>query len=232
MRTSIETFCDRFDPKKNANNNAGNLAGPLGAGGNIAEKLAASLNSPDTLQFGVVVDNNAPLPDKTECIKQMTLILNGCDGNSPENPLNWKHGGANQVQYLRYTITPEKKKYRHGTCHMHIKEDVKMNGGGRATLPPETRIRVDIEDSKGNHIGDTGGKSLLFDQNKAAAVDGLYGQLEFTRGRKADDYIEVKIGANVWKTNDPESKDRKCNVGGWDSSSQQKGRDMDCWFPC
>ncbi|KAK5001204.1 hypothetical protein LTR66_000082 [Elasticomyces elasticus] len=38
------------------------------------------------------------------------LIMNGCDGNDGNNPMNWKHGGTVQVDKVEYKIEPEKSR--------------------------------------------------------------------------------------------------------------------------
>jgi hypothetical protein len=35
------------------------------------------------------------------------MVLDGCDGNNPANPMNWKGGGFVQVGKVRYRIDPK-----------------------------------------------------------------------------------------------------------------------------
>jgi hypothetical protein len=46
-------------------------------------------------------------PDLSTCQHYLRdVVLDGCDGNNPNNPMNWKGGGALQVGNISYSINP------------------------------------------------------------------------------------------------------------------------------
>ncbi|RAL14760.1 SGNH/GDSL hydrolase family protein [Aspergillus homomorphus CBS 101889] len=48
--------------------------------------------TPDTHWFRLTLRNGAVF-DKQQCLDSFDRVINSCDGNDPENPLNWKFGG-------------------------------------------------------------------------------------------------------------------------------------------
>lgn len=49
--------------------------------------------TPDETEFLISLSDTSTLFDKTECVESMGRIINGCDGNDPKNPMDWKFGG-------------------------------------------------------------------------------------------------------------------------------------------
>lgn len=46
--------------------------------------------------------------DADECIDSMSRIINGCDGNDPDNPMDWKFGGEYQRGDWLYRVSPQR----------------------------------------------------------------------------------------------------------------------------
>ncbi|PYI10812.1 SGNH hydrolase [Aspergillus sclerotiicarbonarius CBS 121057] len=50
-------------------------------------------NTPDTHYFSITLSNDATHYDQAHCMESFERIITSCDGNDPENPMNWKFGG-------------------------------------------------------------------------------------------------------------------------------------------
>lgn len=47
-------------------------------------------------------------PSSDDCTKYLlAVITDGCDGNSPQNPANYKGGGIETIGDIAYTIQPQ-----------------------------------------------------------------------------------------------------------------------------
>ncbi|KJZ72763.1 hypothetical protein HIM_07838 [Hirsutella minnesotensis 3608] len=66
--------------------------------------------TPDETQFVVHLSNEASAFDRSQCFESFDLILNSCDGNDPENPMNWKFGGKYVRGSYRYEINPQRER--------------------------------------------------------------------------------------------------------------------------
>lgn len=79
--------------------------------------------TPDEHEFLVETSDYASEYNQEECLESMERIINGCDGNDPENPRNWKFGGTWKRDEYRYTVSikrddrPWPAKEVDGTCH-------------------------------------------------------------------------------------------------------------------
>ncbi|KAK8083311.1 hypothetical protein PG996_002092 [Apiospora saccharicola] len=79
--------------------------------------------TPDEHEFVVETSDYASNFNQEECIESMERIINGCDGNDPENPRNWKIGGTWKRGEYRYTVDikrdsrPWPAKEVDRTCH-------------------------------------------------------------------------------------------------------------------
>ena len=99
--------------------------------------------TPDEHSFLLQLSSKANDFDKDECMDSFDRLINGCDGNDPNNPMNWKFGG----QYVRGEYTYEinvKRDNRpwppitkaHGDCKGWYKvfySDYKLHGAGWST---------------------------------------------------------------------------------------------------
>jgi hypothetical protein len=59
--------------------------------------------TPDEHSFLLDLSSKASSFDKDECLESFERIINGCDGNDDQNPMNWKFGG----RYVRGEYTYE-----------------------------------------------------------------------------------------------------------------------------
>ncbi|PWY71579.1 SGNH hydrolase [Aspergillus sclerotioniger CBS 115572] len=50
-------------------------------------------DTPDTHYFSITLSNDATHYDPAHCMESFERIITSCDGNDPENPMNWKFGG-------------------------------------------------------------------------------------------------------------------------------------------
>lgn len=79
-------------------------------------------NTPDEHEFVFELGELGKEFRKDECLESFKRIIHGCDGNDPENPLNWKFGGIWKRDQYTYTVNvkrtnrpwPLKKPY--GVC--------------------------------------------------------------------------------------------------------------------
>lgn len=46
--------------------------------------------------------------DEDECINSMSRIINSCDGNDPDNPMDWKFGGEYTRGNWVYRVSPQR----------------------------------------------------------------------------------------------------------------------------
>ncbi|KAK3313313.1 SGNH hydrolase-type esterase domain-containing protein [Apodospora peruviana] len=66
--------------------------------------------TPDETEFTVKVAAPSTNFDRKECNDKMWAVINNCDGNDPQNPLNFKFGGEFVHGDYTYTVSPQKKK--------------------------------------------------------------------------------------------------------------------------
>lgn len=59
--------------------------------------------TPEEHSFLIELSGNTGIYDKQQCLESFDRIINGCDGNDPKNPMNWKFGG----RYVRGEYTYE-----------------------------------------------------------------------------------------------------------------------------
>lgn len=62
--------------------------------------------TPDEHSFLVQLSDQVADYNKEECLGSMDRIINGCDGNDPRNPMNWKFGGRWVRGDYTYEVTP------------------------------------------------------------------------------------------------------------------------------
>lgn len=64
--------------------------------------------TPEEVQFLIQLSDGASSFDAKLCKESFDRIINSCDGNDPNNPLNWKFGGKYVRGSYRYEINPKK----------------------------------------------------------------------------------------------------------------------------
>ncbi|KAF2176473.1 hypothetical protein K469DRAFT_446770, partial [Zopfia rhizophila CBS 207.26] len=219
----INTFCVEAEKQGDHDKDSGSL------------RREYNNNGPDHVIISMDWPSNSFKPNKNECLKHLGHIMDTCDGNEPTNPLNWKHGGYNQVGEVRYNIFPQAKKYWHGTCHMHIYEHISWKGidGPGTKRTWYFKVRPDVQDGAGHSWTGSHGEQWDAGDGNPAKVYGLYDTLYLTpeaAGGKGG-YIQFSIGKQSWTTKDKNGVPR-CQVGDTSSDYSPTGRDMDCWFHC
>ena len=159
MNENYKTFCDQVKPPANT----------------VGWKSEVSYHegTPDEHSFLLQLSSEASDFDKDECLESFDRIINGCDGNDPKNPMNWKFGG----RYVRGEYTYEVNVKRdnrpwppitkpYGDCkgwYKFIYSDYKLHGAGWSTWDSgEDTIRPSMKGCLG--LGITEWKFEYFDE--------------------------------------------------------------------
>lgn len=221
LNNVIPTYCEDAEHQGVQDKDSGSLVRSYNGGGPDAVTL--SMDWPSGANFK---------PNKNDCIGYMTTVMDSCDGNDPQNnPLNWKHGGNNQVGDVRYNVIPTTKRYKAGTCSMHVHEEDYFSG---VNSPGTSRshtyyLRVDAKDADGNPVASVDNDVEAGDSDPYY-LQGYYKDLVMTPEAQGD-YIQFVLGDQNWRTSDGDGVPN-CKVGGWDANYSPVGRDMDCVFYC
>ncbi|PGG98289.1 hypothetical protein AJ79_08926 [Helicocarpus griseus UAMH5409] len=78
--------------------------------------------TPDEHEFIFEMGDMGKEFSKTECLESFKRIIHGCDGNDPENPMNWKFGGMWKRDQYTYVVDAKRDnrpwplKKPHGFC--------------------------------------------------------------------------------------------------------------------
>lgn len=62
--------------------------------------------TPDETQFLISLDGTSTSFSESDCEKYMSTIINSCDGNDPDNPMDWKFGGQYKHGDWTYQVNP------------------------------------------------------------------------------------------------------------------------------
>ncbi|PYH81906.1 SGNH hydrolase, partial [Aspergillus uvarum CBS 121591] len=81
LYSNTEAFCKAAVPELNSK----------GVGHQVS--LTYNAKTPDESVWTVTMDSGATSLDEASCNAAVNRILDGCDGNDPKNPMNWKFGG-------------------------------------------------------------------------------------------------------------------------------------------
>lgn len=225
LNTAIGTFCGAAEAQGVQDPGSGSLVRKYNEG------------SPDAVSLSIDWPSGSGFkPKKTDCVGYMTTVMDSCDAGDPKNnPLNWKHGGYNQVGDQRYNIAPMTERYKSGVCAVHVHEKEEYLGfDGPGTQRTHTyHLTVDAKDADGKIIGGTFGQAVAAGQNggEPYTYNGYYNPLAITPESQNNDYVQFTIGTQKWATTDGSGVPR-CETGGWDSDYSPLGRDMDCFFNC
>lgn len=160
MNENYKDFCDKVKP-------------PADTVGWKSDVPPYHEGTPDEHSFSLQLTSDASRFDKDECLESFDRIINGCDGNDPENPMNWKFGGRYVRGEYTYEVNikrdnrpwpPTKKP--HGDCKGWYKgwwSDYKLHGGGWATWDKgEDTLRPSIKGCLG--LGITAWKFEYYDK--------------------------------------------------------------------
>ncbi len=225
LNSAIGTFCGDAETQGVQDPGSASLVRKYNEGGPDAVSL--SIDRPSGSSFK---------PKKADCVGHMTTVMDSCDGKDPKNnPMDWKHGGYNQVGYERYNINPMTERYKSGVCavHVHEKEDFWGVDGPGTERHHSYHLTIDAKDADGKIIGGTNGQGVEAGQNGGSPYNykGYYSTLAITPESQNDGYIQFTIGSQSWKTTDNNGVHR-CETGGLDGSYTPLSRDMDCFFNC
>ena len=218
----IPTFCQDAETQGVQDKDSASLVRSYNSGGPDAVTL--SMDWPSGADFR---------PNKDDCAGFMSTVMDSCDGNDPDhNPLNWKHGGYNQVGDVRYNVFPTAQRYKAGTCSMHVHEEEYFEGvDGPGTERTHTfYLRIDAKDADKNQVASVDNDVEAGDSN-SYHLQGYYNDLVMTPEAQGGNYIQFTLGDQSWKSSDGDGIPG-CTVGGWDADYSPVGRDMDCSFRC
>jgi Alpha-galactosyl-binding fungal lectin len=92
-------------------------------------------------------------PNLDDCKKWLVVVLDGCDGNDPNNPMNWKSGGSVTVDPVNYRIDPKASrqpapKNPVGSCHTHwdaLFDTVSISGNGWLNSDSGAALKSELE---------------------------------------------------------------------------------------
>ncbi|KAI1420267.1 SGNH hydrolase-type esterase domain-containing protein [Xylaria sp. FL1777] len=235
LNQQITKFCADAAAQKNHDKNSGSISRIYNAGTRYEVHLG--IDWPQGLDISANMQAN--------CVNNMTIIMDGCDGNDPNNPLNWKRGGKLGAGWVNYDIIPTVDQgYTPGTCSVNLQEDERWVGVDR---PGSERIftyyieRATMKDGAGKTIGTLGFAPNGVDPALISAGDGhslafnskLPDSLIITPEAAGHprDYIQFAMGSQSWRTTTTTGSAR-CDTGGWSSDYSPASRDMECLFQC
>lgn len=93
---NIKDYCSQAAKQGVQDSGSGSLGREFNM--NTPEHVFITMTWPSGMDFKLSED---------DCNKYMgDMVMDGCDGNDPENPMNWKHGGKVQVDKVEYAIQP------------------------------------------------------------------------------------------------------------------------------
>lgn len=176
---------------------------------------------------------SADKPDQDACTSNLYQIMDSCDADEENNPLNWKHGGVLKTSGVKYDISPYAYRYIPGKCSMHVKQTDDWYGFDGPGTSRSHDFSVEISPKDGE------GKPLLVDDEKPHKcgdgnpykLDAYHATMEVTP-EGAGDYIRFTMGGQSWTSKDSDGRTR-CNEDGWDQNRQAPSvRHLDCFFDC
>ncbi|KAG9228643.1 peptidase S8/S53 domain-containing protein [Amylocarpus encephaloides] len=147
MRNAITKFCSEAAKQGVQDSITASLSRKYNPG--TGEEVAISMDWPSGLPFTLVV---------SECVAQMSTIMNSCDGNDANNPHNWKHGGNIQVDQIRYNIAVLAKRYFAGIYNFHLSEWEWFTP--KPNRKWTFKVVVDAKDRKHNLLFSTNGEKI------------------------------------------------------------------------
>ncbi|DAA74179.1 TPA_exp: Uncharacterized protein A8136_3677 [Trichophyton benhamiae CBS 112371] len=141
--------------------------------------------TPDEHTFELRLSNGAQKYVKEDCLFSFNRIINGCDGNDANNPMNWKFGGRWVRGGYTYEINVKREnrpwppiKKPHGSCegwYKAVYSDYKLHGAGWSTYDSGRQtILPSIKGCLG--LGVTAFKFKYFDEPDK---DGMEWELKF-----------------------------------------------------
>ncbi|KAI0533025.1 SGNH hydrolase-type esterase domain-containing protein [Xylaria digitata] len=231
----ITEFCGSVGRQKTHDQNSGSISRTYNTG--LRYEVRLGMDWPEGLDISENIE--------AHCINNMTTIMDSCDGDDVNNPLNWKRGGRLGAGWVNYVIFPAVDQgYTPGTCSFHLQEDESwrgVDGAGTQRVYTYYIERATMRDGAGNTIGTLGFAPNGRDPALINAGDGhgldFYSKLPDTlvitpeaRGNPRD-YIQFAIGSQSWRTTTTAGSAR-CETGSWTSDYSPRDRNMDCYFIC
>ncbi|KAI1274942.1 SGNH hydrolase-type esterase domain-containing protein [Xylaria sp. FL0933] len=235
LSNNIAAFCKDAAAQKNHDSNSGSIIRNYNSGTRYEVRL--SIDWPQLLDISKDMEAN--------CLRNMDIIMDGCDGGDPSNPLDWKHGGTLAEGWVKYDIVPTSDQdYTPGECSIHLQENEQWKGIDGPGTEREFTYSIEqatMKDGAGKIIGKLGFQPngvdpapvVAGDKNPLSFSSNLPDLLVMTpeaRGHPRD-YIQFTIGTQSWTTVMKEGSAR-CDLGDWTSDYSPRHRLMDCYFQC
>ncbi|OIW22887.1 SGNH hydrolase [Coniochaeta ligniaria NRRL 30616] len=95
MNENYKDFCDAVD-KDHPTNTL-----------NWSRRKTYHAGTQDEHEMYIQLSNDASAWDKNQCLDSFSRIINGCDGNDPNNPLDFKFGGSYVRGDYEYQVNPK-----------------------------------------------------------------------------------------------------------------------------
>ncbi|KAK5624965.1 hypothetical protein RRF57_000681 [Xylaria bambusicola] len=211
----ITEFCKTAANQKKHDHDSGSIARTYSPG--TQSEVNLSINWPQKYD----ISNNM----EASCINNMTRIMDGCGGNDPKNPLNWKRGGRLGAGWVEYRIEPMfDQGYTPGTCSIHLQETDSWSGNndlGHERTDAFYIERLTMKDGAGNMIGDAGfapdkqyGASILASDTSPLSVYSKLPDVLVITPESRDNYIQFAIGPQNWRTT-TNTGSARCDTGAW-----------------
>lgn len=136
-------------------------------------EVSYAKDTPDKHSFLLQLSSNAGAFNKDECLESFDRIINGCDGNNDQNPMDWKFGGRYVRGEYTYEVNIKRSnrpwlpiKAAYGACEGWYKvffSSYKLHGAGWSTWDKgEDTIRPSIKGCLG--LGITKWKFQYYDK--------------------------------------------------------------------
>ncbi|KAI0520844.1 SGNH hydrolase-type esterase domain-containing protein [Xylaria bambusicola] len=235
LSSRITEFCKTAANQKEHDRDSGSISRTYSPG--TRSEVSLSIEWPQKYNISKNME--------ASCVNNMTKIKDGCGGNDPKNPLNWKRGGRLGAGWVNYKIEPKfDQGYTPGTCVVNFRENdywEGVNGPGTERKDDFTIEQLTIKDAAGNIIGDAGfapnkkdGASISASNSNALNVySKLPDVLVITPEARNDYYIQFAIGPQNWQTTTDTGGANCDNTKKWVSSGFNiRYRDVECTFEC
>jgi hypothetical protein len=220
LRDAIDRFCVEAEAQGVQDKDSGSLTRNCNQGG--PDQVTLSIDWPS--------GSTTFKPRKDECVGYITPVVDDCDGDNAGNPMDWKHGGSNQMGDVRYDVFPTAERYLASICSMHVAEEDEFSSvdGPSMERHHTFHISVDAKDGKGKSFAGTGNNMVEAGAGNPYRIKGFYAPLEITPEAQ-NSYIQFTDGGQSWTTAKGDGIPR-CQVGDWNGEYSPVTRNMDCFF--
>ncbi|KAI1359283.1 SGNH hydrolase-type esterase domain-containing protein [Xylaria arbuscula] len=235
LSQAINEFCKTAAQQKQHDQNSGSITRTYFSGDWSEVRLG--MDWPQRFDITENMESN--------CVNNMTIIMDDCDGNDPNNPFNWKRGGQLGAGWVNYHIVPLNDHYTPGTCSIHLQqndESYGYNGLGHSEAHIYSFEQIKIRDRTGKVIGTSGfssdgsGAPTQADNDYPYVVYSAQNSVLIMTPEAKNDYVQFALGAQMWNSSEPTAT-AGCDTGRWVTGKPRDKwntnfRVIDCHFLC